>query len=60
MAERDPGKRIATLVASSLIGISRMENLLNWNITDARLEERLAEFNDLLFPIDDLENEGQR
>jgi hypothetical protein len=48
------GKTIATLVASSLIGIGRKENLLSWNITDARLEERLAEFNDLLFPIDDL------
>ena len=50
------GKTIATVLASSLIGISRMEDLLNWNITDARLEERLAEFNDLLFPIDDLQN----
>jgi hypothetical protein len=50
------GKTIATVLASSLIGISRVEDLLNWNITDARLEERLAEFNDLIFPIDDLQN----
>jgi hypothetical protein len=48
------GKTIATLVASSVIGIGRTENLIGWNITDARLEERLSEFNDLLFPIDDL------
>jgi putative DNA primase/helicase len=48
------GKTIATLVAASLIGIGRRENLLSWNITEARLEERLAEFNDLVFPIDDL------
>jgi putative DNA primase/helicase len=41
------GKSIATLVAGSLIGINRMEDLLSWNITDARLEERLAQFNDL-------------
>jgi Domain of unknown function (DUF927) len=48
------GKTIATLVGSSVIGIGRTENLIGWNITDARLEERLSEFNDLLFPIDDL------
>jgi hypothetical protein len=48
------GKTIATLVGSSVIGIGRAENLISWNITDARLEQRLAEFNDLLFPIDDL------
>jgi Domain of unknown function (DUF927) len=48
------GKTIATLVASSIIGIGRTENLIGWNITDARLEQRLAEFSDLLFPIDDL------
>jgi hypothetical protein len=49
------GKTIATLVGSSIIGIGRKENLIAWNITDARLEERLSEFNDLLFPIDDLQ-----
>jgi hypothetical protein len=48
------GKTIATLGGSSVIGIGRTENLIGWNITDARLEERLSEFNDLLFPIDDL------
>jgi Domain of unknown function (DUF927) len=48
------GKTLATLLGSSVIGIGRVENLISWNITDARLEQRLAEFNDLLFPIDDL------
>jgi hypothetical protein len=47
------GKTLATLLGSSVIGIGRVENLINWNITDARLEQRLAEFNDLPFPIDD-------
>jgi hypothetical protein len=48
------GKTIATLVGSSVIGIGQTENLIGWNITDARLEQRLAEFRDLPFPIDDL------
>jgi hypothetical protein len=30
--------------------------MLTWNITDARLDERISEFNDALFPIDDLSN----
>jgi putative DNA primase/helicase len=50
------GKTIATLGASSVIGIGRRQDLINWNISDARLEQRLSEFNDLLFPIDDLAN----
>jgi hypothetical protein len=48
------GKTIATLVGSSVIGIGRTDNLISWNITDPHLEERLSEFNDLVFPIDDL------
>jgi uncharacterized protein (DUF927 family) len=48
------GKTIATLVGSSVIGIGKVGNLISWNNTDARLEQRLSEFNDLLFPIDDL------
>jgi Domain of unknown function (DUF927) len=48
------GKTIATLVGSSVIGIGQTDNLIGWNIKDARLEERLAEFRDLIFPIDDL------
>jgi hypothetical protein len=48
------GKSIATLMAASVPGIGRVENLITWNITDARLEQRLAEYNDTLFPIDDL------
>jgi putative DNA primase/helicase len=48
------GKTIATCVGCSVIGIGLAEHLIGWNITDSRLEERLAEFNDLIFPIDDL------
>jgi uncharacterized protein (DUF927 family) len=48
------GKSIATLVGASVIGIARIDDLITWNITDARLEERISEFNDALFPIDDL------
>jgi hypothetical protein len=50
------GKSIATLVGASVIGVACVDDLLSWNTTDAALEERLAEFNDALFPIDDLEN----
>jgi len=48
------GKSIATLAAGSVIGTARTADLLTWNLTDARLEERLSEFNDQVFPIDDL------
>jgi uncharacterized protein (DUF927 family) len=48
------GKSVATVVAGSIIGIGRQEDLISWKITDARLEERLPEFNDSVFPIDDL------
>jgi hypothetical protein len=50
------GKSIATLLGASIIGIARIDDLITWNITDARLEERISEFNDGLFPIDDLSN----
>jgi uncharacterized protein (DUF927 family) len=48
------GKTIATVLGSSTIGVQQPENLISWNLTDTRLEERLSEFNDLAFPIDDL------
>ena len=48
------GKSLATLVSGSVIGTARTADLITWNITDARLEQRLAEFNDAVFPIDDL------
>jgi len=48
------GKSVATLVGASVIGMARTGDLMTWNITDARLEQRLAEFNDAVFPIDDL------
>jgi hypothetical protein len=48
------GKSIATLMAGSVIGIGKASDLVTWNITDARLEQRLSGFNDCVFPIDDL------
>jgi putative DNA primase/helicase len=48
------GKSIATLAAGSVIGIGKASALVTWNITDARLEQRLSGFNDCVFPIDDL------
>jgi hypothetical protein len=48
------GKTIATVAAASVIGTAREADLITWNITDARLEQRLVEFNDSIFPIDDL------
>ena len=48
------GKSIATLLGASVIGMARIDDLITWNITDARLEQRISEFNDALFPIDDL------
>lgn len=50
------GKTKATVVASSVIGIGIPENLIAWTITNARLDERLAEYNDSVFPIDDFES----
>jgi uncharacterized protein (DUF927 family) len=48
------GKTLATLTSGSVIGTARAADLITWSITDARLEQRLAEFNDSVFPIDDL------
>jgi hypothetical protein len=48
------GKSIASLIGASVIGIGRITDLITWNLTDARLEQRLAEYNDCIFPIDDL------
>jgi len=49
------GKTIATLMGASVIGIGEIKQLLTWRIKDARLEQRLPEYNDGMFPIDDLE-----
>ncbi|WP_458757753.1 hypothetical protein ACSVBT_17485 [Afipia sp. TerB] len=38
-----------------MIGCGDSDHLLSWNMTANHLEERLREFNDCLFPIDDLE-----
>ena len=43
-------------MGASVIGTAPVADLIAWNITDARLEERIAEFNDAVFPIDDLSN----
>ena len=48
------GKTTVTLIAASAIGIGSTSELPTWNITDARLEQQLALFNNSLFPIDDL------
>ena len=48
------GKTFATLIGASVRGIGQKEDLIAWNITDDRLEQRLVEYNDSVFPIDDL------
>jgi uncharacterized protein (DUF927 family) len=53
-SESRTGKTLATLFAGSVIGLGGSENILDWNVTDARLQELLREFNDSLTPIDDL------
>ena len=52
--ESRSGKTLATVVAGSVTGNGSIENLLDWNATDARLQEQLPEFNDCLAPVDDL------
>ena len=52
------GKSVATLVAGSIIGIGQREDLISWKITNARLEQRLPEFNNSVFPIDDFNKMG--
>lgn len=49
------GKTSLISAAASAIGIGGHQNLVSWNLTDAQLEERLPLFNDMLFPIDDLQ-----
>jgi uncharacterized protein (DUF927 family) len=53
-AESRSGKTLATLVGGSVIGIGTVGQMLDWNQTDARLQEQLPELNDCLVPIDDL------
>jgi hypothetical protein len=48
------GKSLAEVMAGTVIGIGSDDDLLKWNTTDARLEQRLAGFNDSVFLIDDL------
>ena len=48
------GKSVATLASASVNGTARIGDMITWNLTDAALEELLAQFNDAVFPIDDL------
>jgi hypothetical protein len=50
------GKTLATLFAGSVVGLGAQSQLLNWNQTDARLQQQLPELNDCLTPIDDLKS----
>jgi hypothetical protein len=47
-------KTLATLYAGSVVGLGSTEQLLAWNVTEARLGEQMPEVNDSLAPIDDL------
>jgi hypothetical protein len=49
------GKTTAICAAASVIGLRSPEYLFSWNLTKAQLEQRLSQFNDCLFPIDDLQ-----
>jgi len=48
------GKTLATLAGASLLGIGRSEDLMNWRLTEARLGQRLPEYNDMMLPIDEM------
>jgi uncharacterized protein (DUF927 family) len=54
------GKTVATLMGSSIPGIGQVDQLITWRLTDARLEQRIAEYNDAVFPIDDLETMSEK
>jgi hypothetical protein len=54
-ARTHSGKTIATTVAGSIIGLGTRDDMLDWDITDASLGQRLPEYNDAIFPIDDLQ-----
>lgn len=53
------GKTFATAAAGSVVGLGTTQNMLDWNLTDARLQQQLPEFNDSLTPIDDLKSMGR-
>ncbi len=48
------GKTLASLCAASMIGIGRTEDLIGWRSTDTAIEERLSEFVDTIFVLDDV------
>lgn len=47
------GKTFATLLAASVQGLGRVEDMLSWSRSDAQLEELLPLWTDLMTPIDD-------
>jgi putative DNA primase/helicase len=53
-ADSRSGKTLATAAAGSVVGTGTLEQMLDWNQTDKRLQEQLPEFNDCLVPVDDL------
>ena len=50
------GKSLGTLLAGSVIGFGEKDQLPTWQISKARLQERLPAYNDSMFALDDLEN----
>lgn len=58
------GKSLISLLSASAQGISGNEDMLTWSLSDARLEEILPAWNDVMMPIEDLmtmrEQEGKR
>ena len=53
------GKTIACLVGASMIGIGRIEDFISWYSTDGSVEERLPDFRDAPFLIDDISTMDQ-
>ena len=48
------GKTLASLCAASVIGIGSVDDLVGWRSTDTAIEERLSDFNDTIFVLDDI------
>lgn len=58
--KRRSGKTSASLLAASVIGTAREEDLLTWSTTGNRLGERLPWHNDSLLVLDDLKSLPER
>lgn len=48
------GKTLASLCAASMTGIGYIDDLVGWRSTDSAIEERLADFTDTIFVLDDI------